>query len=300
MKRFFFSHLYRDDYPDIDRATLLAGTGRSGTTWLADLIASPGRCRVLFEPFHSEKVPAFRRFAYFQYMRPHEANAELEAVCNSILAGRIRHPFVDRAVTVLRPQCRVIKEIRANLFLRWMRVHFPSLPILFIIRHPCAVVASRMELGWATDSDLAPMLMQEKLVEDFLYDKMDIIAGAKTPASKHALIWCISNLVPLRQFPPGELNVVFYENLCADPHREVPRILSALGRDMSHSALAQTAKPSATSLFSSAVTTGANKLDRWRSCLTSEQVSEIRKIVEAFELDHLYKDALTPQTEIAL
>lgn len=62
-----------------------------------------------------------------------------------------------------------MEELRLD-FLKWLRIRFPKVPLLFILRHPCAVVLSRKELGWPADSDLEPFLQQESLIEDFLHN----------------------------------------------------------------------------------------------------------------------------------
>jgi hypothetical protein len=173
--------------------------------------------------------------------------------CLRVFSGSIRNKWIDRQVSTLFPKYRVIKEIRANLFLKWLHDNFPSIPILFLVRHPCAVVLSRMQLKWATDGDIEPFLSQEKLVEDYLYDKLDLIMNAKTPEEKHAIIWCISNLVPLKQFNPGELNIVFYENLCLRPEVEIPRIFQIIGHEYNNTIFSSLKKPSGTVTNSSAV-----------------------------------------------
>jgi hypothetical protein len=40
------------------------------------------------------------------------------------------------------------------------------MPIILLLRHPCAVVASRLALGWK--DNLFETMEQEDLVEDFL------------------------------------------------------------------------------------------------------------------------------------
>ena len=285
-----YPRLYRDRHPDIADSILVAGTARSGTTWLADLIASQLSCRMMFEPFNPELVLDFHGFHYFHYQRPEQENLALQHYCEKIFRGRIRHPWIDREVDQLRPRYRLIKEIRANLFLRWINLHFPQLPLLFIIRHPCAVVQSRLQLNWATDSDIAPFLAQEDLREDFLKDKLMIIQQAKTAEEKHAVIWCISNLVPLRQFPPGSLQVVFYENLCVQPEIEIPAIFAAIGQPYDDSVFRYANRPSGTSRANSAVVTGKNRVDGWRQKLTPEQIKRILAIVDAFGLSDLYRD----------
>ncbi len=286
--------LYRDRERDAHRSIFVAGTGRSGTTWLADIIASQLTGRVLFEPFHSRYVQAYRRFNYFQYLRSDAVNPELRSYCEKVFTGQIRHAWIDREVAHLRPRYRVIKEIRANLFLKWARNQFPGIPFLFVIRHPCAVVLSRMELGWATDGDIEAFLSQPKLVTDFLADKVELIRGAQSPEAKHAIIWCISNLVPIKQFQGDALNVVFYENLCTQPEMEIPRIFGVIKKNYRASVFARTDDPSITTTSASAVLRGENKVNRWQRELSGKQIETILSVVESFGLDFLYGDKAVP------
>lgn len=289
-----YSRLYRDTNRDTGKSIIVAGTGRSGTTWVAKIIGSQLPCRVMFEPFHSRYVGDFRRFNYFQYMRPEAMNSELRAYCRRVFTGNVRHAWIDREVDVIFPRFRVIKEIRANLFLKWSSRQFPEVPLLFVMRHPCAVVLSRMKLAWATDGDIEPFLSQPQLIDDFLADKMDLIETAKTPEQKHAIVWCISNLVPLRQFGSGELNLVFYEHLCMQPEVEIPRLFEAIGQEYDNSVFAALDRPSSAATQSSAVMHGHDKVARWKKELSPGQVDDILSTVEAFGLDDVYGTSLTP------
>jgi hypothetical protein len=297
MKRQLYSRLYRDDDRDTGKSIMVAGAGRSGTTWVAELISSQAPARILFEPFHCGLVSDYSTFNYFQYMRPEDESDELYAYCQRVFSGAIRHPWIDRAVDTLNPQIRVVKDIRANLFLKWIKRRFPDVPLLFVIRHPCAVVQSRMQLGWATDGDIGPFLSQPALVEDHLSDKLDVIKGALTPEEKHAVIWCISNLIPLRQFSSGELTVHFYERLCVEPEVEVRRIFEAIGRAFQPSILGMVGRPSSTTKPSSAVMRGGDRVTGWRDRLAPQQVEDILAIVRAFGLDYLYSDGSMPLVE---
>jgi hypothetical protein len=288
------SRLYRDTDRDICRSIMVAGTARSGTTWLANIIASQIPCRLMFEPFQSRMVEAFSQFYYFHYMRPSEQNNELWSYCRKIFTGDIRHDWVDRKVESIFPKYRLIKEIRANLFLQWIHRMFPEVPLLFIIRHPCAVILSRMQLAWATDTDIETFLSQSKLIDDFLANKIDIIRGAKTVEEKHAIIWSITNLVPLKQFGPNGLNVIFYENLSLQPEVEIPKIFQIIPHDYQDSVFEVIEKPSTTTVQSSAIITGDNKITRWKKELSPQQIDNILSIVADFELDHIYGDSFIP------
>lgn len=273
---------------------MIAGTGRSGTTWLANIIASQIPCRIMFEPFHSRNVKRFRQFHYFQYMRPTEQSSELGSYCHQVFTGDIRNKWIDRQVEHILPKYRLIKDIRANLFLKWIHTMFPEVPLLFIVRHPCAVVLSRMQLGWATDTDIDPFLSQAKLFDDFLADKMDIIRRAKTVEEKHAIIWCISNLVPIKQFDSSGLNVIFYENLCIQPEVEVQKMFQAIRHEYQASVFEYINQPSTTTVRTSAVVTGEDKVARWKKELSPKQINNILSVVEDFRLDYIYGDTFTP------
>ena len=280
--------MYRDDDRDVRRCVVVAGTARSGTTWLADIIQSQGPCRLMFEPFHFGKVSIDEHLHYFHYMRSDGHNEALRAYSHDVLTGNIRHPWIDLQIGHIFPKYRLIKEIRACLFLRWLHEMFPVVPLLFIIRHPCAVVASRMRLNYATDSDIEPFLAQPELIEDFLADKLDFIKGASTPEEKHAIIWCVNNLVPLRQFHNAPLNLVFYENLCLKPEQQVPRIFRAIGREHRDSVFRGMSRASMTSRYESAVVQRRDRITDWKRHLNERQIDNVREVVRRFGLDHLY------------
>lgn len=281
-------HLYRDTSGDLGHSIIIAGTGRSGTTWLADIVGSQAPCRVMFEPFNSRMVEEFAGFEYFQYLRPGDRDEGLQNFAHKVLSGQIRHHWIDRHVGVLLPRFRVIKEIRACLFLRWLHEQFPEIPILFLIRHPCAVVASRLQLRWATDGDIEPFLNQPKLVDDHLREYLPLIRNASTEEEKHAVVWCVSNLIPLRQFVDIGLNVVFYEELCRRPEREIPRVFGMLGWHAKWSALRAAERPSSTARDFSALVTGEDPVKRWRSVLSVSQIARISEVVNRFGLGRLY------------
>ena len=288
------SELYRETESDTRTSIMVAGTARSGTTWLADIIASQIPCRIMFEPFHSRKVQAFRQFHYFQYMKPGEKNNALRSYCQKVFTGEIRDRWIDQQVDLLFPKCRLIKEIRANLFLGWIQVNFPEIPILFIVRNPCAVVLSRMQLSWWTDEDIAPFLSQPKLIDDFLVDKLEVIRRATTIEEKHAIIWCVSNLVPIRQFRSRGLTVVFYEHLCVQPEVEVRRMFGTIDQVYDGSIFRSVIRPSATSRHTSAIVTGEDKVMRWKQVLSTEQIDNILRVVRDFGLDYIYGDSAAP------
>jgi len=290
----FGSHFYFNPNPDMDSSILVAGTARSGTTWLADLIASQIPSRILFEPFNPDLVSDYRRFHYFQYMRPGTENPEFYAFAQKVFTGEIRNRWIDRQNERIISKFRLVKEIRANLALKWLHDNFPEVPIIFIMRHPCAVVLSRMELGWATDRDIDAFISQPQLVEDYLGPYLDLIRRAGNAEEKHAVIWSVSNIVPLKQFSSHELKIVYYENLCTHPESELPGIFETIGYKYSAPLVAGINQPSQTARRASAVVTGTDKIENWKQKLSRSQIDNILRIVQAFGLGHLYSDSTLP------
>ena len=290
----FGSRFYIDANRDQRKTILVAGAARSGTTWLADLISAQIPCRIIFEPFNPELVVEYRAYQYFQYMKPGERDDALYAFAQKVFSGKIRDHWIDRKNEILLPGFRLVKEIRANLILKWLHDNFPQVPLLFIIRHPCAVVLSRMELGWATDRDIKPFFTQPYLIQDHLSEHIDTMKAANSEEEKHAVIWCVSNLVPLKQFPPGDLRIVFYENLCKRPEEEFSKIIQTIQLENKPLRTIPADKPSTTSSMTSAVVTGEDKISRWKKHLTSDQVTKILKVVSEFGLNYLYDESLMP------
>lgn len=293
----FGSHFYFNPNPDMRRSILVAGTARSGTTWLGALIASQIPSRILFEPFNPDLVSDYRRFHYFQYMRPGTENPEFYAFARKVFMGEIRNHWIDRHNERIISKFRLVKEIRANLALKWLHDNFPEVPIIFIMRHPCAVVLSRMELGWATDRDIEPLLSQPQLVEDYLGPYLDLIHSARNSEEKHAVIWSVSNLVPLKQFSSDKLKVVYYEHLCTHPEGELPGIFETIGYDFLSPPADMINQPSQTTRAGSAVVAGTDKIGNWKQKLSRSQIDKILGVVRAFGLSHLYGDSSLPLVE---
>jgi hypothetical protein len=294
----FGSHFYINPDPDPARSILVAGAARSGTTWLGDLISSKIPCRILFEPCNPDLVPEYRSFNYFQYMRPETQDPQFHSFTEKVFRGEIRNAWIDRQNEQLFPTHRLIKEIRANLALKWIHERFPGVRMFFLMRHPCAVVQSRMALDWATDKDIQPFLSQSELVTDYLSLYLDVINNARTPEEKHAIIWSVNNLVPLRQFKPGELKIVYYENLCTQPDIELQAIFHTLGLEYKSLSARQLNRPSQTTVMNSAVINGIDKIAFWKKKMTTTQIDNILRTVERFGLHTVYNDSLLPLNEL--
>ena len=109
---------------------VVLGAGRSGTTWLAEILAASG-LELIFEPLNERQVPEateFRRTVRF--LDATDTTDRWNQLFQKILAGEIRNTWTLRAGT--RGDRKLVKFIRANFILEWMLSRFDFLPIFII------------------------------------------------------------------------------------------------------------------------------------------------------------------------
>jgi len=159
----------------------LYGSGRSGTTWLEERIASALGAEVVFEPLNTSVSRNVSKYAY-RYLNVDDNETELEILFQMLISGKIwnlwtryrilqgrlipnkftflifaefkawlKH-FPDVLVKLYRysvivpSEKKIIKLIRANLLFIWLMNKFPNALHLYMVRHPVSVIESRMRL----------------------------------------------------------------------------------------------------------------------------------------------------------
>lgn len=277
---------------DYKKSIFLVGTGRSGTTWIMDLINYRNEYRGMFEPFNPKKVGIYKDYSYRQYLPPSYQNEKLYKMMKKILSGQIRNFWIDRYNKKVFCKKRIIKSIRANLMLKWIHNNFPEMPIVFIIRHPCAVAYSKMKLKWDTHID--SFLQQPNLVKDYLQPYLKEIKNAQTDFEKHIFMWCIENFIPLQQFKKNEIHLVFYEKLCDKPEEEVAKLFAYLKKDYDKSIFDRIDEPSLLSRSDSKVVLKQKKIGGWKEHITSAQEKQYLNILKLFKLDNIYNEKIMP------
>lgn len=272
---------------------LLVGSGRSGTTWLAEVIDHDRRHRLLFEPLHGRKVAEVAHFVFHsQYLPAACRDPRFVDPLRAILRGDVHHPWVNRRRGP--PGARLlIKTIRTHLMLGWLQAHAPAAPLVFLLRHPCAVAASRVQLGWGTH--LEEMLGQPDLVARYLAPVEARLRGLTDPFLQHVATWAIENAVALEQLRQP-VHVVHYEHLCADFGDELARLFAFIGRPAPGSTAALRDRPSQLVAEHSAVVTGGDRVTAWRDRCTPEQIERAVEVLTWFDLDRVYTADSLPRT----
>lgn len=108
------------------------------------------------------------------------------------------------------------------------------------------------------------------------------------------LLWAIENYVPLCQFGPDEIYLLFYEELCANPEAELTRLFAFLQMPLPANLADMVARPSRLVHAHSAISTGESLIDRWRVRVSADQVARAVALLGHFGLDQIYNEASMP------
>lgn len=279
---------------------LIAGSARSGTTWVGDRVAAALGARVVFEPFIVDErgrpaslrpspwnESATRRSVSW-YLIEGGAGDPWEAAVARILAGRVGLLWRDRTAPGFYRR-RVVKAVRGNLLLGHVAARWPRLPAVWLVRDPVAVVGSQLRMrkrGWGFDWQAECVLEQPRLMSDWLAPFEEVIRGAQDLVDRLAVRWCVENYVPSRQssVARGVLRLS-YEELCGA--REGWRRLS--GRLVEAGLIGERALKDG--LLPGLGETTAEPGRGAEDALSAEQRRRVRRIVERFDLCALAEPA---------
>ena len=188
-----------------NRTLLLVGTGRSGTTWLAEVLTDALHCRFLLEPLRGKLIPAAKPVRIGHYLDPDgESEPAVVAVLDRVLRGRIRGKAIDGYNTIHLPRSRLVKEVRATNLLPWVARRYPGTPVVYLLRHPVPIAWSVAKLG--VPDHLEEFLDQEPLMKGPLAALQPLISEATSssdPFHRMVLRWCLEEFTsPSICWPP--------------------------------------------------------------------------------------------------
>ncbi len=275
----------------------IAGSGRSGTTWVEEVVDRHHDHRVMFEPFWPLRVPSVAAITEGLYLRNDNRDARYVQPVQRVLEGRLRNGWVDHLNRVRVARKRLVKEIRANCWLGWAARRWPQMPMVFVIRHPLAVATSGLGMGWS--DGLNRTLEQPTLMADHCADHVEYLRSLTDPLERAVARWCVENLVPFRTLGPDRATLVLYEDLVAQPAREAERLLQAFGQRPDAALAAALARPSHLSAGGTAATMGSGPVTAWRDRLDPTQRSRAVAVVRRLGFGEVYGDDPWPNSPAA-
>ena len=335
IKRLDTAIIYNKNF-NLRDTIILAGSPRSGTTWLMEILGIIPGYTTLFEPINPLFLPKSFEIGFRSrtYLTPETDWPEGEEYLRGILTSRPMYDFssfkkrnekkklnktISNYLNQLKPETLMhhlvgnkllVKFIRLNRLLPWVvkRIHLRK--IIFIIRHPCAVVDSQLKTGFCGYHPDNPPYRDIYPTQKHILDEASKIEGLDTRILERlndiksqeeiiAASWCLDNHIPLSYPKPYPWAVIVYENLMKEGVREINRLFYEIGeKKVRHSAYRHLNIPSmVVQKGESEIVTKADiQLSKWKKSLSEKQIERILSIVTAFGLD-FYTEDIEPDYE---
>lgn len=269
---------------------IIAGSARSGTSWLAETMAKTFRYRLLFEPDHPIQVPKAKvladTFVPDTLETPKEMGRYFTRVLNNTIDSNWIAQNSNRAYKMhlwpLLPKKYILKLIRSNLALHSLQETF-HVPVIHIVRNPYDVIASQHRVQFPWLYNLSIFANQPELVKLVAYKTgLDITAAHWSSVERLALRWGIENVVPIQWQKQSEMkrelvyfetlkdNIEAFQDLCSRFQIATPKNIAAIYN-----------KPSSKTHPKSSVRTGKKPI----SVLTQDEKAKIKSILAQFHLE---------------
>lgn len=281
---------------------LLTGTHRSGTTWLAKMLAASGIWYV-HEPFAPKKGRWPRSFEFRESGRVDPAADE---IASDVLRGGFRaalnlpnadHPMMPLRLFRPRFDRLLIKDPLACLMTEYLTSRH-GFQTLIIFRHPAGFASSLQRLGWPRAAFLRQFLADESLMAAHLepyraliekHSKEDGIASA-------AVLHGALNKVLWHFVQAGVGTAIQFESLCRDPLEQLRNLFGLLELPYddivreTHRQACFGQSRSVDSYHPHAVARNSLAMaDSWKLQLPQDDVRAVREIWEMFDLP-MYRD----------
>ena len=230
-----------------NKTIFISSFGRSGSTFLTQILNFRGNRRVLFEPLKEFPGWSFN----FESWQPvnQQASIPISAIdlFSKMMTGKLTSRWIDRENSSGIYYNRIVKTVRSNILLPWATNSFPEVTYLLLLRDPVNVYHSWQRLGWENGFQLRKALSQnkfssilpEKLLSNFLDERNEFLTFIYG--------WSIYNYIPLHLIKDKKFLVLRYEDLINRDKRVLSQIRSFCGIDLSRIADSKFFRSSSTS-----------------------------------------------------
>jgi len=230
---------------------VILGFGRSGTTWVSDIVSKMLGGLILFEPMHPEVCKDSKLLCYHNGT-DNNLNTKTFDIIQKNLGGEIKNKWLlrnhlssdlekvnDVFVNNVWDNCRIIgyKSIRQNFLIPWIYNNI-STKIVFLKRDILSVIASiiRRERFW---EEYGFEFHEEKFLKEVLIslkytflDNRGLLQLYKTLDDKYlkvAFLWVVTHVVVEYDLNKFDLPLFEYSNFYTNPYKSSKKLATYLG-----------------------------------------------------------------------
>lgn len=288
---------------DIKDTILIAGTGRSGSTWLGEVLRELKGYKFLNEPYMHT---ALRKRTYFGIEE--DVPVKVEGYTRQALSGKAEELWrwrfragtgLGKLAEFVTQQHVVVKFTRALRLLHWLLRCFEVRKTIVLVRHPCAVVGSMLRHGgW-----------NEGHMENRGESTVDRVLGRNLPAELHrrvqsrvtniehryemlAHLWALDYYCAFfaKDYLSHPWILVPYERLITRQEEEIERIAEGLDVDVNPRMKNRLGIASTSALEDVNTKEPARQLSKWQRQLSDKQIDRILSIVHTYNLTMYTED----------
>lgn len=277
-----------------EKDVVLFGIGRSGTTWLGQVIASAG-LRYIFEPeAYWDYLPKEERSNHDVYPRSHRyLRADEETKYHKFLVDSLSGVYANDVTVRANPNAsrNVIKVIRYNMIVPWV-VKNMDVHSLFLLRDPMATISSQFSCDFETTVPLLTSYFDnEQLYEDHLDEFRDLIAAADSSKGRKkyieylTILWCVQMYVAKRQGVFEDVYTLAYRDLMNDPYKILWDISERFSLSFKFSELDKVLTKKSFTTHGDSKNKNHDPLTKWKSVFEGDEIKMITKIISQFGLE---------------
>jgi len=270
---------------------LITGSHRSGSTWLASMLALTENTLVAHEPFNIQPwAYALDGLAtrWFTYAPALPQDAALKAF-DKVVKRRTRKIFLKNQTAYWVPPLRrgrlIVKDPIASLSSDWLASNF-DLDVVVLVRHPAAFAASLKRLEWRHPFE--DFLEQEMLMERHLEPyRAEIASKPDNIAEQAAIIWnCVYGVLFTYLDSNPNWIVKKHEDLSTNPVAELKSLCGDLGLKWTTTVEDEVVKYTRSGNPVSAPDgiihqirrDSAAVVSRWKKILTKEEIARVYEV----------------------
>lgn len=233
---------------DTKKSIFIAGTMRSGTTFLQEMLESIVKYRLIFEPL-SYRAKIFNEFHYNYYYNTEKKTTEFNPsftdfiINNDVFKNKLElcikgyysNDYLRRNRRYFFTPNTIVKSVRSNLILDYIYKNLTK-NVIFLIRNPLDIWKSLSYMentrNILVHSEYSRMYKESGLFNQF--PELNNLFKMKFPERfsefrNFLIVWIIQNYIPLKQnesvnsFNP---HVILYKDLLITPFNTINDILT--------------------------------------------------------------------------